>query len=62
MTKGNSGKEGFVQLGLPHHCSSLKEVRIGTQAGQEPGGQELMQGPWRSVHPDFLLIPPQPAF
>lgn len=23
----------------PHHCLSLKEVRIGTHTGQEPGGR-----------------------
>ena len=29
--------EGFIQLILPHCCSSAKEVRTGTQAGQEAG-------------------------
>jgi hypothetical protein len=31
------GRKGFIQLTLPHCCSSLKEVRTGTQAGQEAG-------------------------
>lgn len=32
------GRKGFVPLTLPHHSPSLKEVRTGTQTGQEPGG------------------------
>jgi hypothetical protein len=31
------GRKGFIQLPLPHCCSSPKEVRTGTQAGQEAG-------------------------
>jgi hypothetical protein len=31
------GRKGLIQLTLPHCCSSLKEVRTGTQAGQEAG-------------------------
>jgi hypothetical protein len=31
MTK----KEKMILLTLPHHCSSLKGVRTGTQTGQE---------------------------
>jgi hypothetical protein len=31
------GRKGFIQLILPHCCSSLKEVRTGTQAGQDTG-------------------------
>jgi hypothetical protein len=37
MTKKQLGKKGFIRLTLPHCCSSLKEVRTGTQAGQEAG-------------------------
>jgi hypothetical protein len=37
MTKKQLGSKGFIQLTLPHCCSSLKEVRTGTQAGQEAG-------------------------
>jgi hypothetical protein len=40
MTKKSYwGKKGFIQLILPHHSSSAKEVRRGTQTGQEPGGR-----------------------
>jgi len=39
------GRKGFIQLTLPHCCSSPKEVRTGTQAGQEAGtGAEAMEG------------------
>ena len=31
------GRKGFIQLTFPHCCSSLKEVRTGTQTGQEAG-------------------------
>jgi hypothetical protein len=31
------GREGFIQLTLPYCCSSSKEVRTATQAGQEAG-------------------------
>jgi hypothetical protein len=37
MTKKKVGEEEFIQLTLLHCCSSLKEVRTGTQAGQEAG-------------------------
>jgi hypothetical protein len=30
-------RKGFIQLTLPHCCSSPKEVRTGTKAGQEAG-------------------------
>ena len=39
MTKKQVGKKGFIQLILPHCCSSPKEGRTGTQAGLEPGGR-----------------------
>jgi hypothetical protein len=29
------GRKGFIHLKLPYCCSSPKEVRTGTQAGQE---------------------------
>jgi hypothetical protein len=35
MTKKQVGKKGFIQLILPYCCSPPKEVRTGTQAGQE---------------------------
>jgi hypothetical protein len=37
MIKKKLEKKGFIQLTFPHCCSSLKEVRTGTQAGQEAG-------------------------
>jgi hypothetical protein len=37
--QSNFGREGFIWLMLPHHCSSLKEVRTGTQTGQAPEGR-----------------------
>jgi len=39
------GRKGFIQLTLPHCCSSPKEVRAGTQAGQEAGADaEAVEG------------------
>jgi hypothetical protein len=39
------GRKGFIQLTFPHCCSSSKEVRTGTQAGQEAGADaEAMEG------------------
>jgi hypothetical protein len=39
------GRKGLIQLTHPHCCSSLKEVRTGTQAGQEAGADaEAMEG------------------
>jgi len=38
------GRKGFIRLTLPHCCSSPKEVRTGTQAGQEAGADaEVME-------------------
>jgi hypothetical protein len=37
MTKKQLGRKGFIQLTLPYCCSSPKEVRTGTHAGQEAG-------------------------
>jgi len=45
MTRSKLGRKGFIQLTLPHCCSSPKEVRTGTQAGQEAGADaEVMEG------------------
>ena len=44
-SRSKLGKKGFIQLILPHCCSSPKEVRTGTQAGQEAGADaEDMEG------------------
>ena len=45
MTKKRLGKKGFIQLILSYCCSSPKEVRTGTQAGQKAGADaEAMEG------------------
>jgi hypothetical protein len=45
MTKKQLGRKGFIQLTLLHCCSSLKEVRTGTQTGQKAGADaEAMEG------------------
>jgi hypothetical protein len=45
ITKKQLGRKGFIWLTLPHCCSSLKEVRTGTQAGQGAGAdEEAMEG------------------
>jgi hypothetical protein len=39
------GRKEFIQFTLPCCCSSPKEVRTGTQAGQEAGADaEAMEG------------------
>ena len=39
------GRKGFILLTLPHSCSSPKEVRTGTQAGQDAGADaSAMEG------------------
>jgi hypothetical protein len=38
------GREGFIQLIFPHCCSSSKEIRTGTQAGQESGNRSWCRG------------------
>jgi hypothetical protein len=39
------GKKRFIQLAFPHCCSSFKEVRTGTQVGQEAGvDAEALEG------------------
>lgn len=37
--QNSSARKGFIWLTLAHCCSAPKEVRIGTRAGQEPGGR-----------------------
>jgi hypothetical protein len=37
MTKKQVEEEGFIPLTLPYCCSPSKEIRTGTQAGQEAG-------------------------
>jgi hypothetical protein len=60
-TKKQIGRKEFIQLTLLCCCSSPKEVRTGTQAGQEAGADaEAIEGcsllacfPW-IVQPAFL--------
>jgi hypothetical protein len=45
MTMKKLGRKEFIQLTLPHCCSSPKEVRTETQTGQEAGADaEAMEG------------------
>jgi hypothetical protein len=45
MTKKQLKRKGFIRLTLSHCCSSPKEVRTGTQTGQEAGADaEAMEG------------------
>jgi hypothetical protein len=60
QTSWQVGEERFIQLTLPHCCSSPKEVRTGTQAGQEAGADaEAMEGCYLLA---CLLWLAQPAF
>jgi hypothetical protein len=62
MTKNILGRKGFVWLPLPHHCSSSKEVRTGTQVGQEletGADAEAMEGYYLLACFSWLA---QPAF
>ena len=40
------GKGFFFSLTLQHCCSSLKEVRTGTQTGQDPSGHGGVAAYW----------------
>ena len=51
--QSNLGRKGFIWLVVPHLSQSLKEVRAGTQTGQESGGKSWCRGQ-RSV----LLVAP----
>jgi hypothetical protein len=45
MTKKQLGRKGFIQLTIPTLLFITKEVRTGTQAGQEAGADaEAMEG------------------
>ena len=50
------GRKGFIQLTLPCCCSPPKEVRTGTQAGEEAGADaEAMEGCSYWLAPPGLL-------
>jgi len=62
MTKKQAGEEGFIELTLPHCCSSPKEARTGTQAGQEAGAEaEAMEGCFLLACSACSLIEPRTA-
>jgi hypothetical protein len=46
MTKKQLGRKGFIQLTLPHCCSSPKKSGLELKQARK---QELMQRPWRDV-------------
>jgi hypothetical protein len=46
MTKKQLGRKGFIQLTLPHCCSSPRKLGLELKQARK---QELMQGPWRDV-------------
>jgi len=50
------GKKGFLCLILPYHCSSSKEVRTGTQTGQEPEGRGWGRGHGGMLFTSLLLM------
>lgn len=37
------------RLTLPQGSPSLKEIRVGIQAGLEPGDKEPIEGPWMGM-------------
>ena len=66
--QSNLGRKGFLWLALPQHCSSSKEVKTGTQVGQEPGGRSscrgnegvLLTGLFPVAYSACVLIAPRP--
>jgi hypothetical protein len=50
------GREGFVWLMLPHHCSLLKEVRTETQTGQDTGSRSCCIGHRRVLLTGLLFM------
>ena len=45
LTENNLERKGFIWLILPHPSPSLKEIRAGTQKGQEPGSRSWCRSP-----------------
>ena len=56
MTKKQVEEEEFIWLTLQHCCSSLKEVRTETQAGQDLGGRSKCKGHGRELLTGLLLM------
>jgi hypothetical protein len=56
MTKSKSGREGFIWLTFPCDSSSLKEVRTGTQSGQESRSRSWCRGDGGVLLTDLLSM------
>ena len=64
MAKATWGGQGL--FGLHFHIQLLKEIRAGTQTGQEPGGRSLCRGHEGALTTHgllnlFLIEPGSPA-
>jgi hypothetical protein len=58
--RSKMGRKRFIHLKTPHHSSSPKEVRSGTQAGQEAGADaEAMEGCYLLACSACFLIEPK---
>jgi hypothetical protein len=56
-SRSKLGRKGFIQLTLPHCCSSPKEVRTRTQAGQDIGADaEAMERCYWRASPGLLSL------
>ena len=55
-------RKGFIQLTLPNCCPSPKEVRTGTQTGQEPGGRSWCRRYEGGLLTVLLLMACSPCF
>lgn len=56
-TKSSSGRKGlFVRHTVPHHCPSLRGIRMGTQTGQAHGGGNRCRSPGGVLLMDSLVM------
>jgi hypothetical protein len=55
-SRSKLGRKGFIQLTLPHCCSSLKEVRTGTHTGHKLGGRSWCRGQGEMLLIGLLLL------
>ena len=60
MTKSKEERKGFIWLVFPHHSPSLKKVRAGTQAEQEPeagaDAEAMEDATYWLAHHDLLSL------
>lgn len=56
MKKIHVWRKGFFWLTVQNHCSSLKEVRTGTEIGQEPGTQRWYRGHGRLLFISLFIM------